>query len=354
MKKQKVSSKKRHKIHAQKKAKRERTHNTRSYENNPEKKQQQTKRIAFPERLDLMKNTRETLAFFDKLRKVICVQKNKVFLDLKKCRYVSIESCAVLAAEIQSCQRFGGRDVINGNFPNDTKLYSLLNELGFFKILEITHSPPFYGINADFAVFPIVNGADNPEIIGKIQSFIEKNTDITTKHPQFSSSVFRALSESMLNVREHAYPNGFKNNYRSTEKRWWCSVVFEKSQKKLLFVMYDQGIGIPEHFMRKHTSIAKGLVKKFKLTNDCDKIDAAMNLGESGVLEKGKGKGSGDMKNLIKISKEGTLYVLSKGGKCVYSSNGKLSEKQSLPYPIEGTLIIWLISLDQYRETNKI
>ena len=86
------------------------------------------------------------------------------------------------------------------------------------------------------------------------------------------------------------------------------------------------------------------------LQNDGIHIAAAVKFGNSQTEETYRGKGLPDMKFAIDQCKNGTLTILSRGGRYVYNGLTGHSTHSSYTASIGGTLIEWTMTLPPISE----
>lgn len=344
MKKWECRHQKWHRIHCHKQKKRKESHNDgRDKTSNHAQQSLIWKKLLVPSKLDTLSNPQGSLKLYSDIRKYSRHKKKTIFLDFSRCTEISIEACIVLAAEVNCSKNIGG------NYPIDRTVYAMLNELGFFKLLKVESNPPNYTLGNHYELVPVKNGRENSECVKDFQNMIlpyDPCARTENNQNSFKGIVYSALTEAMANI-EHAYPES-ENYFKTENQQWWCAAVLDKKNKRVFFVLYDKGIGIPKSFTKKHKIDFEKLKTFLKgKIQDSDKIDRAMQIGATSTTEKGRGRGLNQMKNLIYQGSLGELCILSNLGKCVYSSENENCSKETLPHAIKGTLLIWLISLNE-------
>lgn len=344
-----------HSIHAKNIEKREKTsqERLRKYKFKlKETSNKASKRIhmVVPSIMHFFKNYHDTVKFIDNIKKHVFEDDKFVFLDFSKCKDISSEACVVLAAEIDRCRK-KIPDSVSGSYPSNSKVYFLLNELGFFKLLKIRATPPTFDDNSEVDVVKLQSGKISPRnVTREIEGlFYTKNGEMHVT--SYSRRVYPALTEAMGNALEHAYPEYFiKKKDKTCVPIWWRAGFKINKDNRVLIVLYDQGVGIPntlhvhwrEILEKRATRLGRGL-------RDDEKIALAMEKGRSSTKITGRGIGSYEMQSLIRESKDGLLSIFSYNGRYIYPSDGEW-KKSPLPYRLDGTLVVWQISLDKEEE----
>ena len=157
--------------------------------------------------------------------------------------------------------------------------------------------------------------------------------------------VNKAISEAMLNVKQHAYPD------KDEETRFWW-IIADIIDSDLHIVLCDRGVGIPETLKGKRWFMGAG-IKNFSEMRDASKIKAAMKYTRSSRTKpSGSGLGSKDIQELIK--ERGELVIVS--GKGHYKLKGNTSQERSfsISYNINGTLIQWRIPIDAEQNNERM
>lgn len=303
--------------------------------------------MVVPSTMHLFENYYETAKFINSIKKRVFQDDRFVFLDFSKCEDISSDACVVLAAEIDRCRK-KIPDSVSGSYPNNSNVYFLLNELGFFRLLGIRSSRPTFDNSPEVDVVKLQSGKISPRnVTREIEELLytRGGEKCTTS---YSRRVYPALTEAMGNAVEHAYPEYFiKEKSETCVPIWWRAGFKINEDNRVLIVLYDQGAGIPNtlHVHWKET-LEKRAVRLGRGLSDDEKIALAMEPGRTSTKVAGRGRGSYDMQSLIRDGTGGFLSVFSYNGRYTYSSNDEW-EKASLPYRLDGTLIVWQISLDR-------
>lgn len=149
--------------------------------------------------------------------------------------------------------------------------------------------------------------------------------------------VSSALSEAMLNVSYHAYEHQRFEDVidEMGGKRWWQSCWYNHETNKIVFIIYDLGLGIHDSF----TSASP----LFRGYDNITSVSTALTAGQSRYVDAGRGNGSEDIKRPIGsgCADSETLLVFTGNVKYSYNSNNEVPKCEWIPEYIPGTLIEW-------------
>lgn len=172
-----------------------------------------------------------------------------------------------------------------------------------------------------------------------------------------------AVSETILNVTRHAYPDSL---YR--DKTWW--LIIEVIYNEIYLAIYDVGVGIPatvvkkkwfeNTFKSKFPTQYREFMDKVKEDGHSSKKELlSSNISDSGLVylsmmgdvsgeeESNKhGQGSKSIKALVSNTDDGHLWVFSNKGLCIYTGDETPDQIIDLPAKFPGTLIQWNIKFE--------
>lgn len=295
--------------------------------------------------MSLFDNYEETVAFINLIREIIFVDELFVFLNFSECEEISAETCVVLAAEIDRCNKKEPKSII-GSYPDDSDVYFMLNELGFFQLLGIKSSKPAFDELPEVDVVRLKYGSDNPESLmrGIKELFYE---DGVKPASPYSGKIYRALTEAMANAVEHAYPEVYKDeNHVTCIPVWWRAGFKLNDNNTIVMVLYDQGAGIPNTLKVNWNEKLEELTSKLmREPYDDEKLSFAMSQGRSSTKVQGRGQGSYDMQQLIRESSDGVLSIFSYKGAYSFDDEGNW-EAKNVNATLYGTLVVWSICLN--------
>ena len=252
-----------HKIHTAKIRRREATHYERLERRRKGLDIRHRKFLAVPAILSFVSNYEESAEFIDEIRTTVLTNQDNILLDFNRCIKITPETCVVLAAEIDRCLRIRKRS-ITGNYPTNNDVYATLEALGFFKLLSIKPSRGIFVNSDSLEVVGLVSGKGKKEqVTAGILSLFTSAPRFQENKNLLGANIFRALTEAMGNVIDHAYPVEDHNPY--SLGRWWRAGF--RHSDIITIVLYDQGIGIPQTLPTTWPDIWASLVAG-KLTPD--------------------------------------------------------------------------------------
>jgi len=331
-----------------------------------------------PAQICLQENPTETISFFDEWRSENAIKtsvanpsryqwvakpkkqgrlgKIRGYVDYSKIEYISTASALVIAAEYDRARRLSGHVPPTINLHDwSEQVFAKLYELGFFEIVGLSRDlGHLYQDSEDVRTMKIVCGRNAADLQRTSESLIELSKYIDLDGPLEDEVVLAlnsALSEAMVNVARHAYPNDYDFHYRHVDS-WWVTASAHRGKRRLTVVMYDQGASIPVTLPRKTWArslqdfVVRNLTlhKEFEYQDDATFIQGAMRRGETQTGEPGRGEGLPQMMELIDICGSGSLTIWSRGGVCRYVP-GSGVECSAQRRSVGGTLIEWVIDL---------
>lgn len=298
-----------------------------------------------PDVMDFFTNPEETFAFFAVISSSLGNHKIRIRVTFLKTRHISQEVLIYLLGQIHYLQTKYGRHRITGCYPKSRKIEHLLNESGFLTLLGVKKRS-VAGRKTGATRF-LTYKTGNRLISAAIPKIREELFGEDFKMPDsVKSEVFRALSEAMNNVGEHAYKHkNIKNS--SLRGRWWMGASMSLRRNVFSLTFYDAGVGIPKTLPRNHNwdkirqvlSLMPGIKP-----DDGSMIKAAVQIGRTSSGKNNRGKGLMDLHKLIDRVGYGRLSIISREG--WYEYRPKKDKSGSALGFLEGTLISWELPLN--------
>ena len=200
----------------------------------------------------------------------------------------------------------------------------------------------------------IVRGTNTSDLQRTSESLISLSNFLDADGPMTEEVVLAlnsALSEAMANVARHAYPSEFDFRFAHVNA-WWVTASADRANRRLTVVVYDQGASIPVtipqkpwmHSVQQYVLQNLLVEKQFEYQDDATYIEGAMRQGRTQTLERGRGEGLPQMKELVDICGGGSLTIWSRGGVCQYTPDAELT-KATYEFSVGGTLIEWVMDL---------
>lgn len=271
---------------------------------------------------------------------LLLAEGKKLLIDFSKTAHIYATYAVYLYSELQNLIKiYGvGSVYINLQSLNNTMRF-LVKESG---ILRLTNGTYLSAGRKGF--LPVICGTKDDEI-NVIINFIISTAGASGNLPEDPADkanaellAYRAITEAMLNVDYHAYPE------REDEKFWWFTAVILEGD--LYISLCDRGVGIPNTLPRTEWwEKAMGLLR---INDDAEMIRLAMTYTRTSARSnRGRGLGTKDMQNLVLQKKNGFLTIIS--GRGYYTLDGSKDdgreESRTMKVPIVGTAINWKIPL---------
>ncbi|PCJ61509.1 MAG: hypothetical protein COA65_00685 [Rhodospirillaceae bacterium] len=301
--------------------------------------------IELPKEISLANNYEPTIKFINQLRNTVLTKRLPVFLHFDNVASVSPAAALLMTAEIYRCRNLrpgrAGLVPVNGNWPSDKKARKVLSDMGFYKLMQLPNNLSVLNakemdntIHLGFATF---NHVDAEQIAFFHHNLLEK-IDFNLTNME-SKRLQGAIIEAIGNASEHAYK--IKTEHQFLSNRSWISGYVDVPNKELMFMVLDQGVGIPKTL--DPTLIERALsIGKFRgsTPTDSELIERAAEFRRTSTGNSGRGKGVETMKRFIRTIDDGELKIFSNRGLYRYSSAGA-ETRDDHDGSIGGTLVQW-------------
>ena len=299
-----------------------------------------------PKVLSLRDNYDETVGFITSIRKYALENYHPVDLFFHDVEALEPAALTVLTAEIHRCRNLRkvyGKPAVSGFYPTDPEIYRQLQEIGFFRLLEIKdqHPPEIdEDVKRSRLVLPFLTDATvtselSASFIDQLAALVEDAVPMNEISKRYLQG---AIVEAMKNAGEHAYK--LKPTYQALGHRWWLTGAFDLEKNEVAILLFDQGVGIPAtlepDLMVKLESLSRieGMSPR-----DSMMIEVATRPGESSTRQAGRGQGFKTMRKFVDFCDDGDLIVYSNHGNYLYARAGTARDDRALP--LGGTLIQW-------------
>lgn len=299
--------------------------------------------------------------------KVGRIPRIKSFYDYSSINSISISAALVIASCYDRARRIYGATPAAVNYADwPPHIFKVLHDVGFFEFighvatdgkLKNQHNDVEDGVRAISAITGAnANGLEecSGQIL-KLLNFLSLDDETALK---FLREINSAVSEAMINVSKHAYPQDYvTSSSYDTVEQWWMTAQADRVNRTLKLVVYDQGATIPGTLPRLswfknavEQSIRK-LVPNFVYnpehrTMDHEYINYSMQEGKTQTSDKQRGLGLPQMQSLIDLCDDGALTIVSRAGLYRYERTTGV-HKRALPVELEGTLVEWHLTLPE-------
>jgi hypothetical protein len=157
------------------------------------------------------------------------------------------------------------------------------------------------------------------------------------------NGLFKGLGEAMTNAKHHAYleirADGLR--YNPPYQDWW---MFSQARENYLSVVFcDLGIGIPNTLPLKRANLWQKIRALGRANSDGACIEDAIEDSRTRTRRPERGKGLGNIVEVVSGLKGGMVTVLSNRGS--YSSTNGTVKACDFKDSILGTVICWRVPL---------
>lgn len=343
-----------------------------------------------PSNICIHSNLNETLDFLKIVRDQICLKHSfagrqqrvwikrranrlptiRTYIDFSQIEEFGAAPALVLAACYDRTRQKVGNAPPAIDFENwSPQAFQVLFEIGFFDLIghlqdDISATYRRYQDDRTKTLGAIsgtnANGLEAAsEAVSELLEYLKASESVSkTFLPEINS----AVSEAMINVARHAYPEGYaaESPYICLD-RWWMTAKADRVEGTLTIAIYDQGATIPgtlpkrEWFNEMVANIMSSLVKSFEPHEkpnliDHEFINYSMKVGKTQTGNARRGLGLPQMRELIDLCPEGKLSIISRSGLYVYMK-GTGVYKRALTTELEGTLLEWELTLPREGKT---
>lgn len=270
---------------------------------------------------------------------------HKIFLDFSLTTRVQASAVTYLSAEIDVLKAIYGTRFAYCPVGVSAAINELLEEVGLLNRIKGIGGVPPRKLCEDLV--PVTMGVDKDHL-DVILRFIlgnalKRGNLQSTDRAKAENLAYKALSEAMLNVKQHAYP------LEQPVKPWWVTASILENVIYIAFC--DRGLGMPATIPK---SFGEQILSFGSLLNrDADLIQAIMHHTRSSVADRGgRGYGTKDIQQLVRDPEFcGKLTVVSGAG--FYSLD--LTEDCSSPNEtglnlstqLKGTALLWIIPIQR-------
>lgn len=301
------------------------------------------KNITAPKIFDIdgKKERRYIIDFLRKLRRIF-IQNNvqKIIIDFSNTGSFVAGATLLFHAELSRLVEMRGDEVtVSYKPPRNDKAFEVLRQIGFYKICG-KNPRKRSGQNYDDVVhWRVAKGSvvDNSLCASAIEKYEGQLAE------PLINGLFRGLGEAMTNTIHHAYIDVREDglDYSPPAKNWW---MFSQARDNYLSVVFcDLGIGISRTLPLKKPNLFKKIISMQLQRKDSEYIKIAIEDRLTRTREYGRGRGLGDIVDIVAKQKAGIVKIFSNRG--VFIQNETNTVTHDLKESILGTLITWRVPL---------
>lgn len=285
------------------------------------------------------------------------------FHDYSLIKSISVSAALVIASCYDRARRISGTTppaINHQDWPDS--VFRVLSDVGFFKF--IGHKPPDNrgSFENQLKICSAISGRNAnglEECSNEILELLKFLSYSERSATAILAEVNSVVSEAMINVARHAYPQNFvEESPYDTIDQWWMTAQADRHNQTLTVVVYDQGATIPGTLPHKewYQKYVEKIMQHFRpdfdyhrdaqhlRTLDPHFINHSMKKGKTQTNDPQRGLGLPQMQSLIDQCKDGSLTIVSRAGLYRYKKGNGVT-KRALPLELEGTLVEWHITL---------
>jgi hypothetical protein len=242
--------------------------------------------ITTPKEFSFLDNTNTVIKLINYLEEALIrvrIENKELFVDIWHVNNIDYATISALLAVLYRARRNGVR--INGNWPKDNDVRKIFSRSGFIYSL-FSNDPDAghkYNINADNQLFTL--NIHNIAVVSEIRDAV---SEFVTGEHRLLGGLYMTLGELMDNAVSHSGEDG----------RWWLSINYDKTHKKVKFVFIDYGVGILTSLAnKKEIHRVKVLWDKAVKLFGADAVEEQLksilteSAGETFNLKGGRGEG---------------------------------------------------------------
>ena len=276
---------------------------------------------------------KHTLAFIEKLRKLVNEGCKKIWIDFSDTRKFGSGGAIVFFAELARLIENTSSLMIRGSLPKNNKAAQVLQQIGLSKLLKTKNKTECLDgdvVNWRSARGQGAIGEKYDEIMGYYNGRIAES---------LQSELYTGITEAMTNAHQHAYieQRGDGITTPPSYRPWW--MFSQEKDGKLSVVFCDLGIGIPSSLPRTRPR----LWHLMRNMSQGRQIEGAVRNSETRTKKQHRGKGLRQIIQTISSCKGGRALILSNKG--WYSMKAGKKESGDFADSIMGTVIYWQMPL---------
>lgn len=263
-----------------------------------------------------------------------------ITIDLSRTeQFVSIATLLFYAELSRLIKMTGGRIRVRCKPPANDRACQVLHQIGIYEMCgqNVKRKDAQYD---DVVHWRAAHGAvvDNSICAPAIEEFEGQLA------APLVNGLFRGLSEAMTNAIHHAYLDVRDDglNYKPQNSDWW---MFSQARQGYLSVVFcDLGIGIPRTLPIKKPGLFRQIVAMGQAASDSACIESAIEDSRTRTRQPERGKGLGNIVDVVSGLKDGVVMVFSNHG-LYHMKNGSIPKMKNFRDSIFGTLIFWRVPL---------
>ena len=294
-----------------------------------------------PNTFSIVKNTQETVRFFQDLRSVCDAMKyGEIVFDMQTLEFVSIDAVMYIIAIAYNISGLNPNIRFAILKPDKKRVKNFINQCGLNDFIKDSECDD---CGDEYFVIRVGSQTDT-QVANEISEFTRsKSSQIEANHV---SMLYKMLIEMMNNSMEHAYTD---IELKEIKDIWF--VFIENSAKRLKFTFLDTGIGIPKSIFKKNRGNIEDIQRMFGNEQNKQLDDSFIFRALTGRIERenkensNRGRGLPEIYGYYKNEHIfSNLCIISGDEKCKFYDSNRLKAKfEQLESELCGTLYYWEI-----------
>ena len=164
-----------------------------------------------------------------------------------------------------------------------------------------------------------------------------------------TKGLYAGIVEAMSNSVQHAYEGPRADGLDLGVRGWW--MFSQEIDGNLTVALCDLGIGIPVSLpasKKWSREVLEGILSRVSLAHpDASWIKEVVELQKTRTGEEHRGKGLGEILDVVRRARSGYLRIMSNHGLYGFKGETRQEDVRDLRRSIMGTIVLWTIPLEQ-------
>jgi hypothetical protein len=299
--------------------------------------------------LEFDRPRRQLVEMLATIRQRVEGEGKRVLLDFASTEQMFPSGTLLFMAEIDRMRRnTGDHKLICGNYPDDLVVEQVLQRLGILSMLglEARKKPEEFPENVRHwcsATGELADGKAIEPIVKCYEGVMAES---------LKGDLYAGIVEAMTNCAQHAYEHPRNDDPLADRgircRSWW--MFSQEKDGNLTVALCDLGIGIPASLAETKTWPREVIEKALRTARilphrHAHLIRSAIELHKTRTRETHRGKGFGEILDVVRKGGSGYLQVMSDYGVYRYTVGAVPESLKDYGASIKGSLVQWTIPL---------
>lgn len=254
------------------------------------------------------------------------------------------------------CRLLNAQGVIRCVYPRQLIVEQVLQQVGMMKMLGMRERrlPSAFPENVRhwrYETGKKADGAVAEPVLSRYELLLAAGKLPKDSAESLRSGLYAGIVEAMTNSAQHAYEGTLASNRPGgLIDGWW--MFSQEKDGQLTVAVCDLGIGIPSSLRQESIERSEPARRKIMAalglgSTHADLIKTATELPKTRTGERHRGKGLGDVLDVVRRAGAGHLRILSGRGAFRYDGASRKETLRDYPQDILGTFIQWTLPLPE-------